>query len=203
MASGSASRVIRPVLREERPRILGVEPRFNGVALRSGLEPGEPLAVRDAELQLDEIEPGHGLGHGVLDLDPGVQLQEEDLAPVDEELHGPGALVAELRGERDRMGGEPLAHRVGEAGRGGLLDDLLVTPLHRAVALAEGDDRAVPVAEHLHLHMARLDEVALAEDRAVAERRLGLAGCAVERVREILGALRRRACRARRHPPPP
>ena len=87
------------------------------------------------------------------------------------------------------MGGEPLAHRVGQAWRGGLLDDLLVTPLHRAVALAERDDRAVPVAEHLHLHMARLGEVALAEHRAVAERRLGLAGCAVERVREILGSL--------------
>ena len=67
-------------LREERPRILGVEPRFDRVALRAGLEPREPLAVRDAELQLDEIEPGHRLGHGVLDLDPGVQLQEEDLA---------------------------------------------------------------------------------------------------------------------------
>ena len=87
------------------------------------------------------------------------------------------------------MGGESLAHRVGEAWRGGLLDDLLVPPLHRAVALAEGDDRAVPVAEHLHLHMARRGEVALVEDRAVAERRLGLAGCAVERVRELLGAL--------------
>ena len=106
------------VLREERPRILGVEPRFDGVAMRSGLEPREPLAVCDAELQLDEIEPGHRLGHGVLDLDPGVQLQEEHLVSVDEELHRSGALVAELRRERDRMGGEPLAHRVGQPGAG-------------------------------------------------------------------------------------
>ena len=64
-----------------------------------------------------------------------------------------------------------------------------MTALHRAVALAERDDGAVPVAEHLHLHVARLDEVALAEHRAVAERRLGLARRAVERVGEILGSL--------------
>ena len=31
-------------------------------------EIGQPLARRHAQLQLDEIEPRHHLGHGVLDL---------------------------------------------------------------------------------------------------------------------------------------
>jgi len=101
-----------PVLREERPRVLGVEPRLDGVTLRSGLESGEPLAVRDAQLQLDQIEPGHRLGHRVLDLDPRVQLEEEDLVSVDEELRRSRALVPELGREGDRVGGEPLAHAV-------------------------------------------------------------------------------------------
>ena len=59
-------------------------------------------AVSDGELQLDEIEPGGLLGDRVLDLQPGVHLQEVELAVVvGEELHRPGAGVA------DRAGGQP------------------------------------------------------------------------------------------------
>ena len=40
-------------------------------------------------------------------------------------------------------------------GAGRLLDDLLVAALDRALALAEVHERAVPVAEYLHLDVAR------------------------------------------------
>ena len=56
-----------------------------------------------------------------------------------------------------------------------LLDQLLVPPLDRAVALAEVDDVAVRVGEHLHLDVSRILEVALDVDRRVGEVGLPLA----------------------------
>ena len=65
--------------------------------------------------------------------------------------------------------------RIVDGGGGSLLDDLLVTALQRALALAEVDAGAVPVGEHLHLDVTGAVEVALDEDAVVAERRGGLA----------------------------
>ena len=75
--------------------------------------------------------------------------------------------------------------------------------LHRALALAERDDGAVRVGEQLDLDVARPLEVALEENAVVAERRLRLARGRLERVVELGRPSGRRACRARRRPPPP
>ena len=56
-------------------------------------------------------------------------------------------------------------------GAGRLFDDLLVAPLHRAVALAQADDVAVVVADHLELDVPRPLEEFLHVDLVVAERR--------------------------------
>ena len=96
---------------------------------------------------------------------------------------------------RRRAGVEPRRRR--------LLDDLLVAPLDRAVALEEVDDVAVGVAEHLHLDMARPFEIALDQHAVVAEGALRLAPGAVEGAGELAGARRRCACRARRRRPTP
>src|SRR5207245_11115946 len=55
-----------------------------------------------------------------------------------------------------------------------LLDDLLVTALDRAFALAEMDDVAVRIAEQLDLDMARLFDIFFEKDPIVAKARLGL-----------------------------
>ncbi len=120
---------------------------------------------------------------GMLDLDPAVELEEVDVGAVDEELGRSRALVADrlregARGGRDRRPGAWV-----EARSGRLLDELLVPPLHRAVAVAEHRDAAT-VPENLGLDVPRPLEVALAEDGSVAERSLRLAGsgsqCLVE-----------------------
>ena len=59
-----------------------------------------------------------------------------------------------------------------DRGRGRFLDELLVAPLHRAVALAEVDDVAVRVGEDLDLDVARALDGALEQQPRVAERRL-------------------------------
>src|SRR5690606_14490192 len=116
----------------------------------------------DADLVLDQIEPGAHLGHAVLDLEPGVHLEEVELAALrGDELDGAGADVA--GGGHDAQGALVERLPAGLArlsleergGRRGLLDDLLVPALDAALALAERDGAALPIAQHLHLDVAR------------------------------------------------
>ena len=63
-----------------------------------------------------------------------------------------------------------------------------MTALNRALALAERDHRAVPVAEHLDLDVAAMLDVALDEQRAVTERRGRLVAGARHGVVELVPA---------------
>ena len=139
----------------------------------------QALARRHAELQLDEVEARHHLGHGVLHLEARVHLEEEEVpARVGDELARPRAHVADvLHDAQRRLEERPparLARLAREEGRRRrrLLDDLLVAPLHAALALAERVGAAVRVAEHLHLDVPRLVDVALEVDARVGEGRL-------------------------------
>ena len=149
----------------------------------------QPAAGGDVQLQPDQVDAGGDLGDRVLDLQPGVDLEEgEQLLPgVVEELDGARAAVA--HGQR-----EPLGRRLqlgdllgGEHRRGGLLDDLLVAPLHRAVADAERPRRALAVGDHLDLDVPRAGDQALQEDDAAAERALRLLAGALVGVGELAG----------------
>ena len=106
-------------------------------------------------------------------------------------------VVHRLR-ERDRGAAHLLAQRRVDRGRGAFLDQLLVPPLHRAVALAEMHDIAVLVGEHLHLDVAR---VRRARARAAGGRRRTRAAppSAPHRARRRA----RSACATRRMPRPP
>ena len=77
-------------------------PRSRGRAV-AGWTDGERSTAGDVELQGDEVEPGRGLGHRVLDLQARVHLEEEE-APVvvREELDGAGARVVDRAGRGDR-----------------------------------------------------------------------------------------------------
>jgi hypothetical protein len=116
----------------------------------------------------------------VLHLEAGVHLQEVEVAVlVHQELDGPGADVADGASRGDRHLAHAGAHRLVDHRRGGLLDDLLVAALHRAVALAEVDGVPLGVGEDLHLDVARPDHRLLEVDRVVAEGRLRLAARAL------------------------
>ena len=80
------------------------------------------------------------------------------------------------------------------AGGGRLFDHLLVAALERTVPLEQMDDVAVPVAEYLHLDMARAEDIFLDQHALVAERRGRLALARSQRVEEIGGRI---------HPPHP
>ena len=79
--AGNSSAASLPVEgRKAALRVLGIEPRLDGMAVDAhvGLRERQRLARRDAELQLDQVEPGDRLGHRMLDLQPRVHLHEPE-----------------------------------------------------------------------------------------------------------------------------
>jgi len=111
----------------------------------------------------------------VLDLDPAVDLDEEERpVRVDQEFERPDVLVAGRHGGTDRALGEVDAGGIGQGRGRGFLEDLLVTALDRAVALAEMDALAIAVDRDLDLDVAVVLQPALEIERVVAECGLGL-----------------------------
>ena len=149
------------------------------------------VSVGDVNLELDEIAARDRLGDRVLDLDPAVDLEEEVLAGVDveHELDRAEVAVPDRRRERHRLGSERVARRGVEVRRGRLLDHLLVAALHRAVALAEVDDRAVLVGGDLDLDVSGVGDEPLEVQALVAERRAGFAAREAEEAVEFVAVL--------------
>ena len=87
-----------------RAAVLGVDPELDRVAADLRVVVPELLAGRDPEHLADQVDAGDLLGDAVLDLEPGVDLEEGDRAVLaDEELARAGADVAGLA--QDRLGG--------------------------------------------------------------------------------------------------
>ena len=174
--------------REVAVGVLGVQPGLDGVADLARLGAVQPPAVRHVQLQPDQVGAGGDLGDRVLDLQPGVDLEEGEqlFTGVVEELDGAGAAVADGHGE-------PLGRRLqlggllgGQDRGGGLLDDLLVAPLHRAVPYAQRPRGALPVGDDLDLDVPGAGDQALQEDHAGAERAQRLLAGALVRVGQVL-----------------
>ena len=156
-------------------------------AVRLRVGEGQRRTARDPELLADEVDAGDLLGHRVLHLQTGVDLEEAD-RPVlaDEELARAGADIAGLAQDRLRRADQLGVLRLGDERGWGLLDQLLVAALQRAVASRDDDDVAVVVGQALRLDMARLVEEALDEALAAAERRDGLAYRGLVELRDLL-----------------
>jgi hypothetical protein len=121
----------------------------------------------------------------VLHLEPRIDLQEEEGAgPVEQELCGAGSDVARRPTESQRGVAEAGAKRFIDRRRRRLLDDLLVPPLERAIALAEVHAVPLSVEEHLDLDVAWPFQVALEDEPCVAERDGRLSACLSYRLEE-------------------
>ena len=144
------------------------------------------MAGRHPDLLVHEIDAGDQLGDRVLDLETGVHLQEvEVLVAVDEELDRASPGVIHRLGRCHRRLAHTGAQIVVEEGAGGLLDDLLMATLHRALAIEEVHDVAVAVPEHLDLDVVRLLHQPLHEDGRVAEGGASLALRTLEGGQEV------------------
>ena len=173
-------------LGKERARVLRVQPHLDCMASKLW-QRRQRAAFGELQLGGDEVEPGDELRDRVLHLDATVELQEEELAAVEDELGGAGAAVRDCPGERDRRLAHRRAQHLVERRRGRLLQHLLVAALHRALALAERHRAPGPVAEQLDLDVPGPFQVPLAEHGVVAERRLRLPPCGVESALQLDG----------------
>ena len=132
---------------------------------------GEPPA-RELDLHGDEVGSRHHLGHGMLDLDPGVHLKEVEIERIgiDDIFDGAGAAVSRCPAKRDGR----VSHASSDLGRNtgcrAFLDHLLEAPLQRAIALEQMDGLAIAEAEHLDFDMTGFADETFKINRAVSER---------------------------------
>ena len=107
---------------------------------------------------------------------------------VVEKLDRAGVVVTDLA--RDpRRGFAQLADApiVGSPTLGAIFDDLLVPPLHRAIALVQVDHVAVLIAENLHFDVLGARDVFFEKDGRIAEGALRFALRLVEQRRQVAG----------------
>ncbi len=158
--------------------VLGVQAGLHGVAARPQRPPHRGgVALGEAEHPLHEVDAEDRFGDGVLDLEPGVHLEEGDLLALSvvEELDGARGAVAHVGAEPLGRFLVALAQMGRDVGRGGLLDHLLVAALEGAVAVPEDGDRAKAVAEDLRLDVPGAAHQPFEEQPGIAETALGQA----------------------------
>ena len=132
---------------------------------RQGGTPG------DLELGLHQVHAGDLLRDRVLHLQARIALDEVVAAGLGryQELDRAGVHEFRRPGERDRVGEQPLPHRLVQPRSRSAFHDLLVAQLDRTVPFVQVDHRAMGIGEDLHLDVPRpLDEL-LEEQRAVTE----------------------------------
>ena len=176
-------------------RVLGGDAALHGVAVaRHGVLRGQGelgsvqmRARGNEDLRADEVDPGDLLGHGMLDLNARVHLDEEPLVlvVVVEELDRAGVVVTDAFGDFDRGVAEFGADVVRQIDRRRDFHHLLVASLHRTVALVQMKHAAVRVTENLHFDVLGPRDVFLEENGGIAEGAPGFIAGFVEERGEI------------------
>src|SRR5262249_13894595 len=152
--------------------VLGIDARLDRPTLELdvALLERELFSRGDANHLLDQIDAGHELGDGMLDLKPRIHLQEiKTLVLPCDELDRARGVVANSLCQRARLRSHLLARLGIDERARRFLDDLLIAALNGALTLAEMDDVAMLVAEHLNFDMARVDNEFFDEHALVAE----------------------------------
>ena len=113
----------------------------------------------------------------MFDLNARIDLDEIELVGlgIHQELDSPRAAIICFIAQFQRRVGQRLAGLFRKIWRRRALNDLLVAPLHRTVALEQMHQIAMIVAEQLHLDVPGLFDELFEIHLVLAERRLGLA----------------------------
>src|SRR5215831_606053 len=158
-------------------RILRIDPAFDGpaVELDIALRDRKLLPRCDPDHLFDQVDAGHQLGYRMLHLQPRIHLEEiEAFVLTCDKFDGAGAVVTDRLGKGDRLLAHLLARCRIEQWRWRLFDHFLIAPLDRTFTLAEIDDVAMFIAQHLNFDMSRIRDKFFYENTFIAERRPGL-----------------------------
>lgn len=132
------------------------------------------VARRQSQLQLNQIKASDRLGHGVLDLNSRIGLDEGRRSPIiaiHQVLEGGQAAQFRSHGHAHRRRLQGVAQGGGQADGRGHLDQFLSPALDRALAVMDRD-RVDAVAGHLHLDVPRVRDQDFGIEPPVAERPL-------------------------------
>ncbi|CAB5004182.1 unannotated protein [freshwater metagenome] len=144
------------------------------MAVEPDLVLGERQGVpaRDTQLLAHDVDAGDEFGHGMLNLHACVDLEKRVVASdgIDHELDSGRAHVVERAAQFHGRPMQLCPHGGVDRQGGSLFDDLLITPLGRAVTLTKMHHVAMRVGEDLHLDMAGTGDEPLDVQPAVAER---------------------------------
>src|SRR5690606_34312699 len=173
---------------QEAGRVFGVDPAFDGMAANHHvlLLQAQRQTATHLDLVLDDIDTGDHFGNRVLHLDPGVHLDEEELAILVEKLEGAGTAITQIDTGLYAAGLNFCAGLLVDARRGGLFDDLLVAALQGAVAVAQMDGIALAIRQHLDFNVTRVGQVFFQVDHRVAEGSTGFGAGQADRLDQIL-----------------
>ena len=135
-------------------RVFGIDAHLYGVTLCLVHMPGQIgwLAGCHLDHPFDQVHMTDHFGHAVLDLQTRVDLEEIERIGVGviDKLDCAGRLISHGLAQGHRRCEQLCAPRCRESRRRCFFDDFLIASLHRAVALAQGDDLTLSVTEQLH-----------------------------------------------------
>ncbi len=131
----------------------------------------EPL--RHLYLRAHDVDPGNHLRDRVFHLHARIHLDKEPFVSfrIHQKLDRPGIVIFRFTRQLHRCIGKLRTNLLGKPYCRRDLDDLLMTPLHRAIALIQVQDIALLVPDYLDLDVFRSPDIALEEHCGVAERR--------------------------------
>ena len=110
------------------------------------------MTLRDQHLRADDIEPGHDLSNRMLNLNTWIHLDEEPLVAVEivKKLYRARVVVFNLTCHAGRSFAQLCHNLAWQAETRCDFDHLLMSTLHRTIALVKMDHIAVLVSDDLH-----------------------------------------------------
>src|SRR5260370_23928713 len=126
-------------------------------------------AARDAELLGNQIEPRHGFGDGMFDLQARIHRKEIDLSRAVNELDRAGVVVTGRARNPGSSLADPHALIGSEARRRGLFDDLLKAALDGAFPLENMNHVTMHIPQDLHFDVAVRPPVTLNPEPSTAK----------------------------------
>ena len=151
--------------------------------------PVQFLSLRNLDLRPHQVDAGHHFGNRVLYLNAWVHLDEVPLFGIHvvQELHGAGVVVLDVLSQFHGRCAKLAAHSFIQRHAGGDFHNLLVPPLHGAIALVQVQHVAVLVTQNLHFNVLGTRYVFLKEHCGITKRPISLAASFIEQPLQILG----------------